>query len=199
MSLAKLTTIGFENYLKQNNSSLFLNAVFPSSLDRDNLINRILMRTGEFEVIYSNPEFMQDAVTSWSKSYYRTFEKWANAYFEDYKPLENYNRTEIWDDKVDNTNTTEAHSDIGGTTVDKVSAYDSESFVNKDMSENNSSNDSDGSSVLDGKTHHEGHLYGNIGVTTSQQMLESEYEVARFNVYEQIADLFIKEFCICVY
>lgn len=199
MSLAKVTAIGFENYLKEHGSSLFADAVFPSSLDRDNLINRILMRTAEFEVVYSNPEFMRDAVTSWSKSYLRTFDKWANAYFEDYKPLENYNRTEIWDDKVDNTDTTEAHSGVGGTTTDKVSAYDSESFVNKDQTISQSNSNSNGSSVLDGKTHHEGHLYGNIGVTTSQQMLESEYEVARFNVYEQIADLFIKEFCICVY
>lgn len=199
MSLAKITTLGFEQYLNDNNDSLFSGCTFPSSLDRDNLITRIILRAGEFEVLYSNPEFMRDAITSWSKSYYRTFEKWANAYFEDYRPLENYNRTEIWDDKVDNTDTTEAHSDTGGTTTDKVSAYDASDFVNKDQSTSDSSTDSNGSSVLDGKTHHEGHLYGNIGVTTSQQMLESEYEVARFNIYEQIADLFIKEFCICVY
>lgn len=199
MSLAKITTLGFEEFLNQSSDSLFSGAIFPSSLDRDNLINRILLRTGEFEVLYSNPIFMRDAITSWSKSYFRTFEKWANAYFEEYKPLENYNRTEIWDDKVDNTDKTEAHSGTGGTTTDKVSAYDSDDLVNKDQSISDSKTNSNGSSVLDGKTHHEGHLYGNIGVTTSQQMLESEYEVARFNIYEQIADLFIKEFCICVY
>lgn len=199
MSLAKITTLGFEELLNHDNDSLFSGAIFPSSLDRDNLITRILLRTGEFEVIYSNPTFMRDAITSWSKSYYRTFEKWANAYFEDYKPLENYNRTEIWDDKVDNTDTTEAHSGVGGTTTGKVSGYDDNNFVNRDQTISQNNSNSNGSSVLDGKTHHEGHLYGNIGVTTSQQMLESEYEVARFNIYEQIADLFIKEFCICVY
>ena len=42
-------------------------------------------------------------------------------------------------------------------------------------------------------------LYGNIGVTTSQQMLQSELDVARWNVYEQIADLFVDEFCIMIY
>lgn len=199
MSLAKITTIGFEELLNRENDSLFSGAVFPSSLDRDNLISRILLRSGEFEVVYSNPGFMRDAVTTWAKSYYRTFEKWANAYFADYKPLENYNRTEIWDDKVDNTDTTEAHSGIEGTTTNKVSAYDTQSLSNKGQDENKSDTDSNGTSVLDGKTHHEGNVYGNIGVTTSQQMLEAEYDVARFNIYEQIADLFIKEFCICVY
>lgn len=199
MSLATVTAIGFEELLQHDGTSLFAGAVFPDSLDRDVLINTMLVRSGDFEVVYTNPYFMRDLVTNWSKSFYRTFEKWANAYFEEYKPLENYNRTEVWDDKVDNTDTTEAHSGIKGETVNQVSAYDSNDFVNRGKDNTSSSNDSNGSSVLDGKTHHEGHLYGNIGVTTSQMMLESEYEVARFNIYEQIADLFIKEFCICVY
>ena len=199
MSLAKVTAIGFEQILNHDGTSLFADAVFPSSLDRETLINQCLLRAGEFEVVYENPYFMKDYITTWAKSFYRTFEKWANAYFTDYKPLENYNRTEVWDDKVDNTDKTEAHSTIGGDTTNKVSGYDSNDFVNKDTSRTDSKNDSDGQSVLDGKTHHEGKTYGNIGVTTSQQMLEAEYEVARFNIYEQIAKLFIKEFCICVY
>lgn len=199
MSLAKVTAIGFEQILNHDGTSLFADAVFPSSLDRETLINQCLLRAGEFEVVYENPYFMKDYITTWAKSFYRTFEKWANAYFADYKPLENYNRTEVWDDKVDNTDKTEAHSGIKGDTQNKVSGYDSNDFVNKDSSHNESINNSNGKSVLDGKTHHEGNIYGNIGVTTSQQMLEAEYEVARFNIYEQIAKLFIKEFCICVY
>ena len=46
---------------------------------------------------------------------------------------------------------------------------------------------------------HKSHLYGNIGVTTSQQMLQAELDVQRFNIYSNIADLFIDEFCIQVY
>ena len=46
---------------------------------------------------------------------------------------------------------------------------------------------------------HSAHLFGNIGVTTSQQMLRDEIEVQRFNIYENIADLFIDEFCILIY
>lgn len=46
---------------------------------------------------------------------------------------------------------------------------------------------------------HKSHLYGNIGVTTSQQMLQAELDVQRFNLYENIANLFIDEFCIQVY
>ena len=46
---------------------------------------------------------------------------------------------------------------------------------------------------------HKARLFGNIGVTTSQQMLQSEFDIARWNMYEHIADLFASEFCIMVY
>lgn len=43
------------------------------------------------------------------------------------------------------------------------------------------------------------HIHGNIGVTTSQQMLESELKLARFNLYDQITDLFMTEFMVLIY
>lgn len=51
----------------------------------------------------------------------------------------------------------------------------------------------------DHSTVHTGRLHGNIGVTTSQQMLQSELDIARFNRYDEAADLFLSEFCIYVY
>lgn len=41
--------------------------------------------------------------------------------------------------------------------------------------------------------------YGNIGVTTTQQMLEAERELATFNWYDVVCDSFIAEFCIDVF
>ena len=46
---------------------------------------------------------------------------------------------------------------------------------------------------------HEGHRYGNQGVTMSQQMLQAELDVQRWNIYEHMTDLFIQDFCIAVY
>lgn len=40
----------------------------------------------------------------------------------------------------------------------------------------------------------ESHIHGNIGVTTSQQMIESELELRKFNIYDYIADLYAGEF-----
>ena len=46
---------------------------------------------------------------------------------------------------------------------------------------------------------HSGHRYGNQGVTMSQQMLQAELDVQRWNIYEHMTDLFIQDFCIAVY
>ena len=43
------------------------------------------------------------------------------------------------------------------------------------------------------------HAYGNIGVTTSQQMLQQEREVDLFNLYDIIIESFKMRFCILVY
>ena len=40
---------------------------------------------------------------------------------------------------------------------------------------------------------------GNIGVTTSQQMLESERDIAMFNFIGIVAHDIIKSICICIY
>lgn len=42
-------------------------------------------------------------------------------------------------------------------------------------------------------------IHGNIGVTTSQQMIESELELRRFDVYTDIAARFEREFIVQVY
>lgn len=46
---------------------------------------------------------------------------------------------------------------------------------------------------------HSGRSHGNIGVTTSQQMLEAELKVQAWNIYQHIADIFCKEMLITVY
>lgn len=54
-------------------------------------------------------------------------------------------------------------------------------------------------SSMDRDFDHEGRVHGNIGVTTSQQMLQSELDLQLWNVYQHIADIFCKEMLITVY
>lgn len=50
-----------------------------------------------------------------------------------------------------------------------------------------------------GTNHRTGRAHGNIGVTTTQQMLEQERNIAMFNIVEHIALQFRDKFCVCVY
>ena len=43
------------------------------------------------------------------------------------------------------------------------------------------------------------HIHGNIGVTTSQQMITSELELRKFDIYDDIAARFEREFLVQVY
>ena len=114
-----------------------------------------------------------------------------------------------------------------GKTENEVSAFDSNSYqpenqsINEGQEKTTSSNDrtasrnasddtsthttSNGSSTdnedyTKGTTgKHIGRIHGNIGVTTSQQMLQSELDIARFNIVQQITDLFLSEFVLMIY
>ena len=355
---SKLTLIGMYNY----DPTLFSNLSMPAGVDTDIVRDEILIRSGEFEVLYSDPAFVKMLIGHWSKKHLRTFEKWFNALSIEYDPLNNYDRTEEYtdirsgngsrentsgrkysDNSIDNDsgkiktsdlfndisagsssgsegangsisenetsagaenmigsdevatnkNSTSAGNSSGHTTgstspaqttntkTTNVAAYDSGTLQTKEQttdaltlqvagsdssdtasntltneieSGNNDRDYSENKNHVDNRSHtethddnktrsenhvdnishtgdhteentatktgsrfglddqtsneksnnnettqHRAHLFGNIGVTTSQQMLQSELDVQRFNLYEQIADIFVEEFCIMIY
>lgn len=201
--MAKITLIGFENYLSGYNKSLFDKLTLPAGIDKDTLKNNILLRSGEFEVLYSNPDFLIDAISVWSKKHLRTFEKWLAALNVEYNPLENYDRIEEWEEHSHNDGHTHDDSNNGGSinAENKVSAYDSTDYQPHDLSSSRSDSETHSDTRVDASNDstRTGRTHGNIGVTTSQQMLQSELDIASWNLYDHITDLFIAEFCILVY
>lgn len=233
MSSAKLTMLSFNKYLNDmyEGQTLFDLLTLPEGISKDDLVDNILLQGGEFEVLYSNPVFMREAIGSWGRKCYNTFLRWITAQSIEYNPLENYDRMEDWDDTLnkgisssaaremsnertfDNADTT-TH-DTTSTDTEEVSAFDSSSYQpsGKNTIENDGTDkveysgtikdelgeSSTGHESENRKDVHSGRIHGNIGVTTSQQMLQSEYDIARFNIIDQITDMFILEFCIPVY
>lgn len=195
MSKAKITLIGLNNYCVARGYSLFDQVLIPSGIDRDMLIHAILLRSGDFEVLYPNPDFMQDVINSLFKRWYKTFAKWEKALNIEYDPLSNYDRKEEWSDSSMADTSTNSKSNSDDTV--KVSSYDSDMMHDKDRSIGK--NDSNITSRSNANNKRTGRAYGNIGVTTSQQMLDSELTIARFNLYNQIADIIVRDICIMVY
>ena len=175
----------------------------PVGIDKETLIDNILLRAGEFEVLYSNPFVYQSAIGVWSDKHNRTFEKWVNALSLEYNPIENYDRMEEWEDKSNGNSIgeTKGTTSLNSINENRVSAFDSDLYQ-PDSYNSNTSNGNDESNTKTNSinnSEHVGHVHGNIGVTTTQQMLESELSLAAWNVYEHITDLFIEEFCIAIY
>lgn len=191
MSSAKITLIGMANYYTMRGDDLFKHLSFPEGIDREAAINTILLRGAEFEVLYSNGDFMQEAIGNWSKIWNRTFDKWQKALQIDYNPLENYDRIE----KSTDTNTGTIKNTGTQDALSKVSGYNSEDL--KDDSA--TTREDDLTQTNDLTLEREARTHGNIGVTTSQQMLQSELDIAAWNLYEHIADIFLKDFVLPVY
>ena len=75
-------------------NSLFDTLEIPAEIDRDEFINNLLMSAGEFEVLYSDFDFLKFSIGVWSKKWYRTFEKWIEGLKAEWNPIENYDRYE---------------------------------------------------------------------------------------------------------
>lgn len=215
MSLSKVTILSFEDWLNNERKSLFDFMDIPEGIDKETLTNNILLQAAEFELLYSNPYSMRDYIKIWSKKHYRTFDKWIKLLNMDYNPIENYDRIEEWDEKrkgttKDNTtgkSDTRINTESTSVTDNKYNTYDSDTLKERaqDVNTSDSANSqivnssADSTSDHDDNLKHSGRIHGNIGVMTTQQMAQSEIEYARFNIYDQITDLFMQEFCLMVY
>lgn len=186
MSSAKITLIGLNNHY-----DLFQDLILPEGIDKDTLVDNILLRGGEFELLYSDPEFIAGAVKIWSRKWQHTFTRWIKALNTKYNPLENYDRFEEWteDSTGHNNNKTD------GSTFNEVSAYNSSNLEPDGKTTLSNQNEMD----VQNNSKHVGHLHGNIGVTSSQDMLKQELDIAYWNIYEHITDIFLSEFVLPIF
>ena len=166
MSSAKLTLIGMYNY----DQTIFNELILPEGIDKDLFIQSLLMQSGEFEVLYPQPDFMKYSIKIWSSKWFRTFAEWLRGTQQRWNPIYNFDRFEEsrnnnkkdfssktmadYSDQrrvVDNTDTnTQTDSMI---TEHSVAAYDSSSYSpsSKDVV-NNGQNKTDHTGTVENGT-----------------------------------------------
>lgn len=223
MPQSKITLIGMEQFLNPEHS-IFEELTLPDGIDKDTLIGAIFLRCQEFEVLYSNPEFMIQAVKVWGMKNYWTFDRWVKLINKDYDPLYNKDYHEEitieHEGEGENSGNNKEESDYtrtdnlanGNTDTHSEKAYNSGSdFVEtaKDVSSGTNTgtqrNAGETKNLFGNKSKdkykdkHTSHGYGNIGVTAVQSLFMREVDVAKFNMYEHMADLFASEFCLMIY
>ena len=201
MANAKITLYSFYRWFKIDNDDLFSELVIPEELDREQLVNTMLMRGGEFEVIYDNADFVKWQIGTVSKNWLPVFEKWVEALAKEYDPLENYDRKEDWTDNTHGTSSSSANGSASENGTDSVSAYNSSALVTDSGNSRQSNTNSSASGLADSNSVHSGRIHGNIGVTTNDQMLDSFMKTRSKwgNIYNHIADVLLRELIIPVY
>lgn len=256
------------NFADRGYDNLFLT---PWELDRDVLIDNLLMETGELNVLYTNPSFMKWAIKQWSKKELPVWQQLFETMFFRYNPIWNkdgviehtasetetpgvteteqktYNLQDAAHHVIVNTgdtttvldgeqNTTDSVETDNTTTTDtSVSAYDTNSFQprdkvvevldgdesrtgrtetdNTEIVTDNTQSARDGTDTRTGtettsrsRAGTNGRIssttdveQGNIGVTSSQNLIEQERELVKFSIYDFIIQDFKARFCVLLY
>lgn len=155
------------------------NVVIPAA-DLQTAIDTILIDNATLELMYPDADFVKYAVKNFSKI---NANKWKKLWYTEnisYDPIANVDaeEKEIIDRDITDVKNTGSYQ-----------GFNSSGF--KDVSKNDGGSKED---VTTTKTRH-----GNIGVTSTQQLIESERDVADFSLYKQIAEDFKNAFCCLVY
>lgn len=169
----------------QFDDRLFDKLQLPAQIDKQDVVDTILLECAELPVVYTNWDVLQGAIGLFSKRRLHSWGRMARALYEDYNPLHNFDR---YEDSTDDENTASSGS---ADSVNTVNGY------NGDAEHDRQNTIGTNETKRDNK--HTAHLYGNIGVTTSAQMLDGELEIRKQDLISIIVREFKENFCIMVY
>ena len=107
--------------LYQWDNTIFDAMVLPDQIDKTTLINNILDECAELEVLYTNPDFIKNAIGYWSMKRYHAWNKLQTVLYEDYDPFINIKRDETrtieYDPNLTQTASTNAFDEGTGTEI----------------------------------------------------------------------------------
>lgn len=229
MSKMTLSLLGIHNFLTANNDPSFLDAEYfhlPEELtqeDRDALSALILSETAELETVYPDPNTLYTVVNAWSRSRVPAWERIYAALTAEYNPVHNYDRYEV-ESGTDTGTRTQTHTGTRGeteseditdtasdTATGKVSGFnvntltdDKQTVSNGTGSRDRDVNRQETRNLSDGETRNLAnsrnlHAFGNIGVTTAQEMIRQDLDLRKTDMLRIIADEFKDYFCLLIY
>lgn len=222
----QITTTGLLDLLYFDDTVMD-NFTVPEGIDRQLALDTIYQRCGLTPLYHPDPAWLKFYVGRWCSKNAKTWEELYKTTIQDYNPIYNYDRTEETTDTRSGTrklseDTSSNTKQNGDTSVTDTSSDSSEHTISadnsdsyepgyKDVSSRQDTQASESSNRVDvtgdravdettGETYsHKLRAYGNIGVTTTQEMLEAQRKVVRYNIYNEIADSFKDEFCLYIY
>lgn len=199
-----------------------------NEMDVQMIVDHIVYKYGDAPLAVPDPTVIKYYIGNWSARRKPLWDRYYRAILAEYNPLENYDRTEKTTDYLTHGHTVTTDDDLthgetvttdddltnGLTTENTISADNASTYQPDSKSANTGIDQRDISEVHTGtdqrdisekhtgidKRDYDSHVFGNIGVTTSQQMLESEIDlIPRLDLCDFIANDFHEEFNLMVY
>lgn len=208
MAQAKISLLGMYGYFAEKDDDLFKYLVLPEGMEKETFTDTLFLDYGERAVLYTNPDMMQRLIGAWSSKWSLELARIAKTLLEDYEPLWNIDRYEEVHD-VGSEDISGSLSASNGTTnaqtvENTTSAYNSSAYEPDNKSQVNGSGSEtisqSSGSEKDNEFTHNGHYYGNGGITMSQQMAESELKLReRYNLYHEACKLFSDDLLLYIY
>lgn len=197
--------MNFLDLIELYDDTLFEGVNFPTGIASELLIDHLVDECAIYEPIYTEYALFNRKIKTFFRKNNANYEKMIDALNTEYKPLENYNKTlDRTEDRATAEKDERSVSENRTSSEDSksnISAFNSSSYVpsSEDYTNGNlKTNSEDDRNALTNDEFKIGErAYGNIGVTTSQQMLESEIKLRKeINIFNIIGIDFIKEFFI---
>lgn len=98
----------------QYDKTLFDRMEIPRQLNKEILVDNILLECNELQILYTDWNFLETAITAWSKKSNVSWQKIADTLDLEYNPIENYDRMESWTDTGRHTGTIQDESSSSG-------------------------------------------------------------------------------------
>lgn len=199
----------------------------PPGLDAEIAKDTILVDTAELGLVYTDPAILKTLITRWSARRVSVWTELEKTLHYEYNPIHNYDRAEydVGLETRDLQNTRKRaytskeglvnHEETNGSSEQDTykGVYDSNFLAQSDkttgsgsqestVAQNTSKEDSDiikGTDTGTVDTQRAFHAEGNIGVTSTQEMIKQQREVVEFDIYHYISQDFKAEFCVMVY
>lgn len=219
----QLLPTGSTNDLLAFDNSLFDNLKLPDGVEKVDVVNCILEKHGCTALAHPDPVWLKHYIGVWSKRRLYNWQKLYDTLNLEYNPIENYDRKEDITDTTQTDRTTAGKASGNNTeaTTEKrtedttlkhdVSAENAADYQpdNRDITTGNSAvlsnrnigttSETSGTEGITETYVHTNRTHGNIGVTTSQQMIEAERSLVRYSLIEEIAEDYRDAFCLDIY
>lgn len=194
-----LSILGMYEY----DNSIFDDLNVPDGINKENVINNILLNCAELEIVYSQLDTMKLGIKIWSDSNQITWQKLFDTMIVEYNPIwnvdANIREERIRDGSLNRQVSTDEN--FSNTDTKSVKGFNETGWAD---SERNIRNGTDATQANENVTDEDNEVFtsrrtGNIGVTATQDLIQKERDIAVFNMIEFITESFKKRFCLMIY